>query len=342
VRVRIVSYEDVNLWILGKFALRLEEQLTLLGVQADIAKTPDPSADINHHIIYTYWDGTKTSTDTVMLTHFDSELRFNMLRRQVPAMDMGVCMSRDTLNQLVRHAIPRSKLCYVNPGHDFVIEPRKLTLGITSKVQPTGCKRETILADLADAISAHDFKFCIMGAGWQGIVDQLRDKGIEVEYHDAFEYGLYCRLIPSFDYYLYFGQDEGSMGFVDAVAAGIPTIVTPQGFHLDAPGAITHPFNEPQELVAILQGIAAKRRQFRRAVEHWTWAEYARKHMAIWDFLLRRKRGQPVPQALSRDLQSVGVTQHQSLAAIQTGFYRVMRGARQRASALRRRIERWT
>jgi hypothetical protein len=342
VRVRIVSYEDVNLWILGKFALRLQEQLARLDVDADIAKTPDLSADINHHIIYTYWDGVKTTTDTVMLTHFDSELRFNILRRQVPAMEMGVCMSRDTLNQLVRHAVPRSKLCFVNPGHDGVIEARKLVLGITSKVQPTGCKRETILADLADSISGKDFKFAIMGAGWQPIVDRLRDKGIEVDYYDTFEYGLYCRLIPSFDYYVYFGQDEGSMGFVDAVAAGVPTIVTPQGFHLDAPGAITHPFDEPEELVAILQAIAAKRRQYSNAVGRWTWEEYARKHMAIWDYLLQRKAGQPIPGALSRDLQSVGVTRHPSLAAVEAGLYRVARGARNRASALRRRIERWT
>ena len=50
--VRIVCYEDVDAWILGKFALRLCENLILQGVQADISKAPDNSADINHHIIY--------------------------------------------------------------------------------------------------------------------------------------------------------------------------------------------------------------------------------------------------------------------------------------------------
>ena len=59
-KVRIVCYEDLDLWILGKFARKLKEQLTLLGVQCDIAKTPDITADINHHIIYYNYDGMRS------------------------------------------------------------------------------------------------------------------------------------------------------------------------------------------------------------------------------------------------------------------------------------------
>ena len=40
-----------------------------LGVAASISKQPDPLADINHHIIYYDYDGRKTTTDTVMVTH---------------------------------------------------------------------------------------------------------------------------------------------------------------------------------------------------------------------------------------------------------------------------------
>jgi len=61
----------------------------------------------------------------------------------------------------------------------------------------------------------------------------MRKNFFEVEYHENFDYEVYKELIPTLDYYLYVGKDEGQMGFIDALAAGIPTIVTPQGFHLD-------------------------------------------------------------------------------------------------------------
>ena len=43
------------------------------------------------------------------------------------------------------------------------------------------------------------------------------------------------------------------MGFLDACAAGVKTIVTPQGYHLDAMRGITHGFKELPELVAIFR-----------------------------------------------------------------------------------------
>ena len=42
-RIRIVCYEDVNAWILGKFALKLCENLNAQGVNADISNKPDVS-----------------------------------------------------------------------------------------------------------------------------------------------------------------------------------------------------------------------------------------------------------------------------------------------------------
>ena len=225
-----------------------------------------------------------------------------MVRQQLKDVEMGICMSSDTVRKLTRSGIPREKLCYVNPAHDGVIKPRKLILGITSKVQPSGCKRENILRELADQISPTDFKFSIMGAGWDEIVNELRSKCIEVDYYDHFDYELYCELIPGLDYYLYFGQDEGSMGFVDALAAGIATIVTPQGFHLDAEGGITYAFNEVKELATILAEIAQQKKRLTNAVSSWTWSEYARKHLLIWDYVLRKKKSLPIPSEMYRDL----------------------------------------
>src|SRR5207253_3102787 len=135
---------------------------------------------------------------------------------------LGICMSTETLEQLVQWGIPRHKLSYVNPAHDGGIRPRRKLSGITSKVQPTGCKREQMLLELASRISGDDFQFFIMGSGWSRIVESMRKLGIEVEYHEDFDESVYLSHISALDYYLYLGQDEGSMGFIDALRAGIP------------------------------------------------------------------------------------------------------------------------
>ena len=342
--VRIVSYEEVDAWILGKFALRLCENLLLQGVQAEISKVPDDSADINHHIIYAgYYGyaGKKNTTETVMVTHIDTELKLNMVREQLKSVQMGICMSSDTMRKLTRSGIPRDRLCYVNPAHDGVIKPRKVTLGITSRVYSTGCKRENILIELADQISPTDFKFVIMGAGWDEIVNELRRKCIEVIYYDHFDYKLYCELMPGFDYYLYLGQDEGSMGFLDALSAGIGTIVTPQGFHLDAKEGITYAFDEVKELGTILAGIAQQRERLTNAVSSWTWSEYARKHLLIWDYVLRRKKSLPIASEMYRDLNSLGIPKSTSLAKMQTVYYRGIREAGRGFQSVKRRVESW-
>ena len=82
-KVRIVCYEDVDAWILGKFARRLRDHLELLGTKADIAKVPDRTADINHHIIYYNYDGEATTTETVMVTHIDMAAKVKMLKHQL-------------------------------------------------------------------------------------------------------------------------------------------------------------------------------------------------------------------------------------------------------------------
>jgi len=285
-KVHIVCYEDVNAWILGKFARKLCENLNALSVPTDISKVPDPSADINHHIIYFDYDGKKTTVETVMVTHIDTPWKLKLLQKQLRVAKMGICASAETVNNLIQANIPKEKLCFINPAHDEVMKPRKIVVGITSKVQPSGCKREKMLVDIAKRISPGDFKFKIMGAGWEPIIDHLGRLGFEVEYYNNFNYGVYTQLVPSLDYYLYLGQDEGSMGFIDALAAGVPTIVTPQGFHKDAENGITYPFNTIPELEKVFKSLLEERNARIHAVSTWTWRHYAIKHIKVWQGLL--------------------------------------------------------
>ena len=55
--------------------------------------------------------------------------------------------------------------------------------------------------------------------------------------------------------YCYFGFDEGSMGFMDAVAAGAKTIVTPQGYHLECGFDIDFPVRTIDDIIEAFQSI---------------------------------------------------------------------------------------
>jgi hypothetical protein len=285
-RVRIVSYEDVNAWILGKFARKLNEELMKLGVDSDISNVSDPDADFNHHIIYMCLDASKGDIkDTLMVTHIDDYRKLNLLKKQLQTASLGICMSFPLMSELIIGGIPKDKLCYINPAHDGIISVKPYIIGITSQVKPDGCKREHLVEELSEYISPQLFHFKIMGSGWERVIQVLRNRGFQVDYQSEFIYDEYTKLIPSLDYYFYMGQDEGSMGYIDALAAGVKTIVTPQGFHLDADHGITYPFNTLQELVEVFNSLSQEKRQLIDSVKHWTWRDYAIKHLEIWNYL---------------------------------------------------------
>jgi hypothetical protein len=285
-KVCIVSYEDVNAWILGKFARKLHEELTNIGVECYIKNSPDPSADVNHHIIYlNYIPEKNNSKHTLMITHINDLPKLNMVKDQLKVADAGICMSRDTMQTLVNLGVTADRLCYVDPAHDEVMKPRPYNIGITSKVQLDGCKREGMLKELIHHIDPAYFRFTIMGAGWEPIISEMNRKGIACNYHPDFHYATYLEILPNFDYYLYMGQDEGSMGFIDALAAGVPTITTPQGYHLDVDNGITHPFNTQEELNEIFKNLHQNKKRLVDSVSGWNWKNYAIKHLQLWQYL---------------------------------------------------------
>jgi len=288
-RVRLICYEDVNEWILGKFALRMQADLIKMGIEADIAKVADPTADINHHIIYEQFNGITSNHDTLMITHIDSSDKFSHLKTVINNVCYGICMSKDTMQRLIALGLPKDHLCYVDPAQDGDFVPRKIQVGYTSRWYSDGRKREYLLRDLANHLDNRFFAFKFMGSGWESIVNLFLSKGFEVEYFSNFDLAGYKKLISEIDYYLYTGLDEGQMGFVDALSAGCKTIVTPQGYHLDVVDGITHPFNDSKDLLDIFDGIYEEKAKRIRSVSSWTWSNYTLKHVEIWNHILGKE-----------------------------------------------------
>lgn len=282
-KVHIVCYEDPAAWICGKIARRLAENLCKLGHPCVIGDAPDDTADINHHVIYMNYSGSSTGVHSLMVTHIDDALKLAKLRNGLATAKAAICMSAESVQRLCSLGLDSGKLAFVSPARDGVAPPRRIVVGITTRLYPDGRKREKDLVKLTEGLSPDDFSFKIMGFGWADIVKDLQARGFVIEYFEEFDLGKYGELISSLDYFLYLSGDEGSMGYIDALAAGVKTIVQPQGFHLDAVDGITHAFTSFAELKAVFAAIAADKHQRQEAVRNWTWENYARCHLGIWE-----------------------------------------------------------
>lgn len=285
-KINIVCQEEA--WIFAKFAKRLSEYLSD-KVDLSVSRDVDPSADINHHIPYAAYCPNRN--DTLMITHVDSMKKVVLLKKQLEVAGMGICMSRDTLEQLKGYGVPRQKLCFINPAQDGIIRPKKYVIGITHKCHDASDvrKRSSEILDVLVGVNPELFAFKIMGDGWNGIVAQLKERHFEVEYDELFEMNKYIALMQSIDYFLYMGFDEGTMGFLDALAAGVGVIVTPQGYHLDVNCAIDYPCRTVEQFRNAFLDLEKKRMVRVQAMNTWNWQNYAHKHLEIWQLLTRQR-----------------------------------------------------
>jgi hypothetical protein len=301
-RVRLIIDSANRAWIIGKIAERLAAHLPAYGVEADVGDAPSDAADVNHWMLYLQpwrhyygapgfyspaWKPVPATKHTAMITHADDPLKVRIIREAMEkVLDAAICMSRMTMAELAAHAIDPGRLTYVNPAHDGRVNPRRVVVGITSRLYPDARKREDYLLEVARSIPLDAFRFEIIGEGWDEVAAVLRNSGAEVDLFTDLAYEAILVRLANFDYYLYMGWDEGSMGTLDALAAGVKTIVTRQGFHLDLPGGITHSFRDAEELTEVFRSIAADRQQRIDSVRDLTWSEYARKHAMVWRALL--------------------------------------------------------
>jgi hypothetical protein len=307
-KIHIVLPGDLRGWIIAKAADRLAEFAGGYGAQTSVSEGPDKNADLNHWMSYAFANSEQPTPSTMLITHPDDPFKVRSIRDTLTRyVDVGICMSSETVGQLAAAGTPRSRLCYVLFGHDGVVIPRRIVIGITTRLYPDGRKREAFLVRLANDVDLSAFTFRIFGAGWEAIVERLRGSGAQVELDAGSEdykadYGRIADAVPSFDYYLYLGMDEGSLGTLDALAGGIRTIVTDQGFHKDLTNVLTHRFVEYESLLDIFCALQTERANRLAAAAQFTWQEYARRHVLIWRLVLAGRRDE-----IAQELTNVSV-----------------------------------
>ena len=302
--INIFSGEPLNSWILGKFAKILKKEYEKYNISVNYGYSTNSDIDFNHCIIYLHCNPeTATEKDVVMITHIDEYWKYELLEKLVPKIAVGICMSKDQMNKLINMGLDKNKLCFINPAHDGVIPIKKWVVGLASRVYPDGRKNEIYFNKLANVLNPKYFKFKIMGANWEPQVEYMQNKGFEVEYYSDFNYDIYTKkFFADMDYYLYMGLDEGQMGFVDAQSAGVKTIVTSQGYHLDSDSPITHPFSNYEELEQIFLNLQQEKKNIVDAMQDWTWEKYAIKHLQIMEYL---KTGKIIENSFKDGLNSL-------------------------------------
>lgn len=264
-KVHIVNYEEPRFnGILSKYAYSMRDELKKLKVSVTVSNRPQ-KADINHHINYRSYIPSG-GIDTLMVTHITTEDKMESLVSGMKTAKKGICFSKETELMLTEKGV--KNLCTILPAHDPIIRRPKRVL-ISTNVYPDGCKREWMFPELLKHIDVSRFHFFIMGSGWDV-------KGLEANISslDCFDKDDYHALLATCDYSLYFGEDEGSMGILDAKAAGMTVIAPNTGFHREI--GIDHPFHTQEELNAIFQKLQ------RTDVEDWTWERYAKEHLKLW------------------------------------------------------------
>jgi hypothetical protein len=304
-RVRLVLAPQNSGWVIGKMAHRLRDALVQLGHDAQVASEPDGQAEVNHWMSFAFADGCESTLNTMFVTHADDPFKVRLIRDLLDRrIQLALCMSPHAVEELANLGVPRQRLWFVLPAIDDPVPLRRLRIGITTRVYDDGRKREVLLVKLAREMRLDAFHFDIFGEGWQPVIPQLESAGAVVTYDPGTQdwQGDYARIraaIPAFDYYLYMGMDEGSLGTLDAMSAGVKTIVTAQGFHLNLPGGIDHPFTDYESLREIFQHLDARVVLQRRRLAEWTWETYALEHLDVWEAMLRARPADVSTSALA-------------------------------------------
>jgi len=291
-RAHLVLTEDNRSWIIEKMATRIAEHAPDFGFAISVGETERVDVDINHWMSYAFANVPHNTPATMLVTHLDDPYKIGLVKHElVSGVDVGIALSSHTCDMLADAGVREESLAFIVPGHDSAATPRRVVIGLTTRLYPDGRKRESMLTSLARAMRLDRFRFEIFGQGWENVIPELEAAGAEVSYWpgtDDFraDYVEMMARVPTFDYYLYLGRDEGSLGTLDALAAGVRTIVTPQGFHVDLPGGITHSVWSQQDLEAVFRGIVEDVERRTASVAGLSWTAYAIAHTIIWHAIL--------------------------------------------------------
>jgi hypothetical protein len=285
-KINIVCTEEDENSILIKFSHKLKNELIKLNHDVKISSEGDALFEINHFVYYYSFDGIKRGVQTFMITHIRDSNRIDFLNRNSKNFSLGICMSKYTRDFLLKKNMDPRKLSYILPAQENLLRIKKKIITITSNRYNDGRKREYIVKEIIQKINPKYFKFIIMGNGWQEFIDENNINKLEIEIFENFHFELYKNIMNKTDIYLYVGFDEGSMGVLDAACSGLKILTTYQGFHTELKNTDIIYGKSSKDFISYLVKIEKIAEESERISNSWTWENYCKKHIEIWNYLL--------------------------------------------------------
>ena len=254
--------------------------------------------------------GGKTS---ILITHIDDIYKLHHIKslQKKNKEIVFICLSMQTAQFLIEEGINQANVSYALPGIDHYVEPRKIRIGTSGRIYKDGRKNEKWLLDACAKIDVSPFHFNFFGNGWDEIAQKLLKSGAGVtivseDSNFEAEHEQIVENMKQMDFWMYLGQDEGSMGCLDAALIGIPLITTPQGFHLELPLGIKHEIKSSENLQEILNLISFEYKALIKNRTKWTWNRFAIDHLAIWNLI----DSKPKDLTLENKLSDFEFTKH--------------------------------
>jgi len=280
-KIHIVNYEQSLGMdgILTKYSRMLQREIMDTGNDITVSGKPE-KADINHHINFISYrpSGGK---DTVMITHLTGDSTHSekdkiKIAHRCLETAHGICMNPELIEKLVANGADKNKLSFIYHAHDGMTR-RPRIVSMVYNIYADGRQRSEIFVKMFKSLkNKKSVLFRVMGKGWMPILKPLAKHGLQIQYTDKFTIDLYQQYLNTSDY-LFFTGDEDSLAqsIVDATNAGLRVISPPQnGIEVE------YPFTTQKELNNIFAKFDIN------PVKDWTWANYAKKHLKIWQTLL--------------------------------------------------------
>src|SRR5213079_3455186 len=106
---------------------------------------PRGDVDLNHWMSYAFANEPQPTRATMFITHIDDPHKVSLVGTELEhGIDDGICMSSHQVEFLVAQGLPRASLCHVLPAHDNRVKPRRIRIGIATRLYPDGRKREDL------------------------------------------------------------------------------------------------------------------------------------------------------------------------------------------------------
>jgi hypothetical protein len=281
-RVNVLSYEPAGGWILYDYAVKLAEALKPHVDHVAVGFGQAPGFDVTFHVNYFGLRNIQVpSLHTTMVTHIDTQEKFNLVRSQAAAGVLGFCMSEETARRLNTLG-GFTKFFNFAPPAMLAAERKTLTMMISGRLYDDGRKNEAWAIDFFRRFRPEDLVVRVMGAGWEHKLAELQRQGYSVEHSPDFNRTLYVDWLKTADHLVITGNDEGALSTLDAMLYGVVPIVTAQGYHLEQEGEIIL-YATYEQLMAtadkLQRGLDEVNGQRSRMTD---WDGFARKHAEHW------------------------------------------------------------